>query len=43
LHGRSSTSALLQAAIFGVSLVAVFELFAYLDNDTINQYDDKVA
>nr|XP_034601120.1 zinc finger BED domain-containing protein RICESLEEPER 1-like [Setaria viridis] len=40
LSRRQSASALLQAAQTGASLAAASELSAYLDSDTINQYDD---
>ena len=40
LHRRSSASAQLQAATSGASLAAASELSAYLDSDTVNQYDD---
>ena len=40
LHRRTSASALLQAATSGASLSSGSELSAYLDSDTVNQYDD---
>ena len=37
---ETSASALLQAATSGASLASASELSAYLDSDTVNQYDD---
>jgi hypothetical protein len=41
LHRKLFTSALLQAATSGASPAAASELSAYLDSDTVNQYDDE--
>ena len=40
LHRRTSASALLQVATSGASLSSGSDLSAYLDSDTVNQYDD---
>jgi len=40
LHRISSASALLHAATTGASLAAASELSAYMDSDTVNQYDN---
>ena len=43
MHRRSSASVLLHVATSGASLAAAFELSAYLNSDTVNQFDDDFS